>query len=582
MLKKLYIKDFAIVDHLEIQFDSGFQVLTGETGAGKSILVGALGLLCGDRGQSDLVRMGADKAVLEAEFRVLIDSEKKDLFEKLAVDIIDDMIIVRREINTKGVSRAFINDTPVNINSLSVLTELLVDLHGQHQHQRLIHPENHITYLDAYGKIQPIVENFQSIYKKFHDQKSLLEGLIEKRKTSYEKHDLFTFQVDELTNANLQDNELESLIAERKILENNEILFDVSGRVAELLYSTEDSASTRISEAINKLKSLVDVDPSFSDLIKNLESAQVSVEETGRHCESYGSNLEFNADRLEEIRKRESELEWLLKKYQVITITALIERHEEMKKDLNDLENFDENIEQLEKGLEDICDELRDISLVLSDKRQELAKNFEKELEQLLVSVGLQNATFKVSQTWHQTEDGIISVEDKKYALSITGLDQIEFNVGLNLGEPVRPLHKVASGGEVSRIMLGIKALLADSDEIPTLVFDEIDSGISGRFAQIVGRKMLDIANHHQLIVITHLPQIAAQGDSHYSVLKKEVEGRTVVFVKKLKSEERIADIAQLLGGTQVTSQAIENAKELLGMDDGHSVEHRIEENLNI
>jgi DNA repair protein RecN (Recombination protein N) len=582
MLKKLFIKDFAIVDHLEIGFDSGFQVLTGETGAGKSILVGALGLLCGDRGQSDLVRMGADKAVLEAEFRVLIDSDKKDLFEKLGVDIIDDMIIIRREINTKGVSRAFINDTPVNINSLSVLTEFLVDLHGQHQHQRLIHPENHITYLDAYGKIQPIVENFQSINKKFHDQKSLLEGLIEKRKTSYKKHDLFTFQVDELTNANLHDSELESLIAERKILENNEVLFDVSGKVAELLYSTEDSASTRISQAINKLKSLVDVDPSFSELIKNLESAQVSVEETGRHCESYGSNLEFNADRLEEIRKREAELEWLLKKYQVTTISALIEHHEEMKKDLDDLENFDENIEQLEKDLEGIRDELRDISLVLSDKRQELAKNFEKELEQLLISVGLQNATFKVSQTWHQTEDGIISVEDKKYALSITGLDQIEFNVGLNLGEPVRPLHKVASGGEVSRIMLGIKALLADSDEIPTLVFDEIDSGISGRFAQIVGRKMLDIANHHQLIVITHLPQIAAQGDSHYSVLKKEVEGRTVVFVKKLKSEERITDIAKLLGGTHVTPQAIENAKELLGMDNEHSVEHRIEENLKI
>jgi DNA repair protein RecN (Recombination protein N) len=582
MLKKLYIKDFAIVDHLEIEFDSGFQVLTGETGAGKSILVGALGLLCGDRGQSDLVRSGATKAILEAEFRVRIDSEKRSLLEKLAVDVIEDIIIIRREINSKGVSRAFINDTPVNINSLSVLTEILLDLHGQHQHQRLIHPENHITYLDAYGKIQSKLDTFQTKYKKFLDQKSLLEGLIEKRKTSYEKHDLYTFQVDELTNANLQADELESLIAERKILENNEVLFDVSGKVAELLYSTDNSASTRISEAINKLKSLVDVDPSFTELIKNLESAQVSVEETGRHCESYGSKLEFNADRLEEIRNRESELEWLMKKYQVTSVSALIERHDEMKKDLDDLENFDEKIDQLEKNLEECRDELREISLLLSDKRKELAQKFEKELEQLLVSVGLQNATFRVGQTWQQTEDGLVSIDGKKYSLSMMGLDQIEFNVGLNIGEPVRPLHKVASGGEVSRIMLGIKALLAESDEIPTLVFDEIDSGISGRFAQIVGRKMLDIANHHQLIVITHLPQIAAQGDSHYSVLKKEIEGRTVVFVKKLKKEERINDIAQLLGGSEITPQAIENAKELLGIKESLSVASQIEENLKI
>jgi DNA repair protein RecN (Recombination protein N) len=582
MLKKLYIKDFAIVDQLEIEFDAGFQVLTGETGAGKSILVGALGLLCGERGQSDLVRSGADKAILEAEFSVLIDEEKKALFDKLAVDVIENMIIVRREINAKGISRAFINDTPVNINSLSVLTELLIDLHGQHQHQRLIHPENHISYLDAYGKIQSTVEDFQSKYKKYHNQKNLLENLIEKRKSSYEKHDLFTFQVEELKKANLENGELESLVAERRILENNELLFDVSDKVAALLYSTEDSASNRISAAINKLKSLADIDPSFSELIKNLESAQVSVEETGRHCESYGSSLDFNADRLEEIRNRESELEWLLKKYQVSNISGLIERHEEMQKDLDDLENFDEKIEELEKNLTENRDELKDIALMLSDKRQKLAKKFERELEQLLVSVGLQNATFKVNQTWHQTEDGIILINGKKYALLENGLDQIEFNVGLNVGEPVRPLHKVASGGEVSRIMLSIKTLLADSDAISTLVFDEIDSGISGRFAQIVGRKMLDIANHHQLIVITHLPQIAAQGESHYSVLKKEIEGRTLVFVKKLQKDERVTDIAKLLGGEQVTARAIENAKELLGINYDYTEKKIIEENLNI
>lgn len=582
MLKKLYIKDFAIVDHLEIDFESGFQVLTGETGAGKSILVGALRLLCGERGQSDLVRSGSDKAILEAEFKFPIDSKKRSILEELAVELISDVIIVRREINTKGISRAFINDTPVNMNAIGTITELLIDLHGQHQHQRLIHPENHISYLDAFGKIQPILEKYKSAYKEYHSQKNLLEGLIEKRKKSYETHDLYTFQVNELTKANLKEEELELLISERKILENNEALFDVSSKVATLLYSAEDSASRIISEAINKLKSLTEIDPSFIELIKNLESAQVSVEETGRHCESYGSNLEFNADRLEEIRSRESELAWLLKKYQVSNLLALITRLEEMKKNLDEIENFDEKIDKLEKNLEEIRKKLQEISLVLSEKRQELGKNFEKELESLLISVGLQNASFKVKHSWQEKEGGIVSVNGKTYELSENGMDQIEFNVGLNVGEPTRPLHKVASGGEVSRIMLCIKTLLADSDDIATLVFDEIDSGISGRLAQIVGKKMLEIAKHHQLIVITHLPQIAAQGDSHFSVAKNEVEGRTIVSVEKLKADERILDIAKLLGGEQVTPQAIANARELLHVNIDLPPDHKIEKNMKI
>jgi len=582
MLRKLIIKDFAIVDQLEIEFDYGFQVVTGETGAGKSILVGALGLLCGERGQSDLVRSGAEKAILEAEFKFSTDNKKTALLDKLAIDSIGDIIIIRREISVKGVSRAFINDTPVNLNVLSTLTELLIDLHGQHQHQRLIHPENHISYLDNYGKMQPDLEIYRSKFKEYHSQKNQLGRLVEERKTSYEKHDLYTFQVEELAKANLKEEELEILIAERKILENNEVLFDVSNKVAMILYSAEDSGSNRISSAINQLKSLVDVDPSFIELIKSLESAQVSVEETGRHCESYGSNLEFNPDRLEEIRNRESELEWLLKKYQVSDILALIKRHQEMKKNLDELENFDEKIEELENNLEEIRKELQKISLDLSQKRQDYGKRFEKDLEILLNSVGLQNATFRVNQSWQEKAGGIVSVSNKSFDLSENGLDKIVFSVGLNLGEPTRPLHKVASGGEVSRIMLCIKALLADSDDIATLVFDEIDSGISGRFAQIVGKKMLEIAKHHQLIVITHLPQIAAQGESQYLVSKKEDGRRTSVSVQKLTIDERITDIAKLLGGEQVTPQAIANARELLHLNSDIPLENKSEEILKI
>jgi DNA repair protein RecN (Recombination protein N) len=568
MLKRLYIKDFTIVDELEVEFSSGFQVLTGETGAGKSILVGALGLLCGERGQTDLVRAGAKKAILEAEFQLPHAEKKQLLLSKFEVDTFDDILIIRREISEKGISRAFINDSPVNINTLTAVTGFLIDLHGQHQHQRLIHPENHMAYLDAFGNILPLRDEYKIAHQNYSEQKKIILNFIEKRKSSYEKHDLYTFQVAELNKVNLQEGELAALISERRILENTEALHDITDQVSTILYSDENSVSNKVAEAINRLKPMAEIDPSFLELITNLKSAQVSVEETGRYCETYRSNLEFNPGRLEEIQKRESELDWLLKKYQIKTIEDLIKRCNEMKKELDEIENYDEKIETLEKNLEESRKKLQSIALDLSEKRKNYSKKFGMALESLLASVGLNNARFEVKIDYQESESGIICFDGKKYDLTEDGLDRVEFVVGLNVGEPSRPLHKVASGGEVSRIMLSIKTLIADTDDIDTLVFDEIDSGISGRFAQIVGRKMQEIAQHHQLVVITHLPQIAAQGDVHYAVIKKEIEGRARVDVQRLNKEERVLDIARLLGGEKLTSQAIANARQLLEQND--------------
>lgn len=564
MLKRLYIKDFAIVDQLEIEFESGFQVLTGETGAGKSILVGAIALICGERGQSDLVRSGGDKAILEAEFELSNENEKSNLLAELGVESLGQTLIIRREINSKGISRAFINDSPVNINALGLLTSDLIDLHGQHQHQKLIHPENHIHYLDAYGKIYPLLDKYRQIYQTFLDQQNLYASLTEKRKSGYEKHDLYSFQIKELENARLVDGELETLTAEKKILENNELLFEISQTVGSMLYSDESSASNNVSKALDKLRSLAEIDPSFEELLKNVESAMLTVEEAGRHCQSYATGLEFNQGRLEEIRNRETEIEWLLKKYQVTSVSELLVRQKEMKNELSDFENFDERIENLEKEIEQSREKLKKITLDLSESRKEIATNFEKELIPLLKSVGLNHARFQVDFHWQESDDGIITVEGIKYDLTSSGIDQVIFSIGLNIGEPVRPLHKVASGGEVSRIMLGLKTLLADTDQIDTLIFDEIDSGISGRFAEIVGKKMREIAQHHQLLVITHLPQISAQAHSHYAVLKEEEAGRTKVFVNKLDGEDRVLEISKLLGGEEMTPQAIANARELI------------------
>lgn len=386
MLKRLYIKDFTIVDELEVEFSSGFQVLTGETGAGKSILVGALGLLCGERGQTDLVRAGAKKAILEAEFQLPHAEKKQLLLSKFEVDTFDDILIIRREISEKGISRAFINDSPVNINTLTAVTGFLIDLHGQHQHQRLIHPENHMVYLDAFGNILPLRDEYKIAHQNYSEQKKIIFNFIEKRKRSYEKHDLYTFQVAELNKVNLQEGELAALISERRILENTEALHDITDQVSTILYSDENSVSNKVAEAINRLKPMAEIDPSFLELITNLKSAQVSVEETGRYCETYRSNLEFNPGRLEEIQKRESELDWLLKKYQIKTIEDLIKRRNEMKKELDEIENFDEKIETLEKNLEESRKKLQSIALDLSEKRKNYGKKFGMALESLLAS----------------------------------------------------------------------------------------------------------------------------------------------------------------------------------------------------
>jgi len=564
MLSRLYIKDFAIVDELEIQFETGFQVITGETGAGKSILVGALGLLCGERGNTDMVRSGSTKAVLEAEFRTEQSVELKDKLSRLNISDMETMVLIRREISNKGVSRAFVNDTPVNLTDLAAISSILIDLHGQHQHQRLIHPEYHIYYLDAFSRNKPLLEKYQQVYKNYFSAREELNDLITLRKSSFEKHDLYQYQIDELIRANLEENELERLVEERRIMENSEQLFELSKAVSDLLYSDENSLNKNISQIIGTLRKISSIDKQFNELVQGLESARVTIEETGRFCEHYSSILEFDPQRLETIRNRETELNWLLKKYQVESARDLIRLRDELARQLSLLENYDERIYSLQQKVEKIRIELQVLALEMSVLRKKSAKQFEQQLEDLFDSVGLKKARFQVNLSWQEDEHGVVLEKGKKYAIHPLGLDLIEFYVGMNVGEPVRPLHKVASGGEISRIMLCLKTILADMDEISTLVFDEIDSGISGRYAQIVGKQMQDIARRHQLIVITHLPQIAAQGASHFSVSKTESNGRTAVEVRKLNLEQRIQDIARLLGGEHLTPQAIANAKVLL------------------
>jgi DNA repair protein RecN (Recombination protein N) len=568
MLEKLYIKDFAIVDELAIEFSSGFQVITGETGAGKSILIGALALICGERGFSDLIRSDKNKSVIEVEFTRSKNPAVIRLLENWNISQFEEKLILRRELNVKGASRSFINDTPVSLSNLSELSGYLIDLHGQHQHQRLLYPENHIAYLDAYGGLLSELQRYRALFQSYQNKTKELEILQQTQLEKKEKEDLYRFQIDELEQANLEADELKNLRSEQKILENSELLFETTKGIGETLYSSSDSALNQLTEALNKLKKLSTIDTEFSSLITNLESARIAVEDTGMYCETYGEKLNFDPERLHEIRERESQIEWLLKKYNRQTVKELIEYVQTIKKQVDHINTDQDRISRLNIEIEEDLQNLQQRALDLSSMRHESANKFTVELSKLLDTVGLKNANFKININRREDKSESMKYADKQYILDHNGMDIIEFMIGINPGEPSRPLHKIASGGEVSRIMLCLKALLAATDKIPTLVFDEIDNGISGRLAQIVGKRMRILGQAHQLIVISHLPQIAAQGTTHYSVRKEETNGRVNVYVDKLSDQDRIHDIAKLLGGEKITEQTIANARELLQVAD--------------
>jgi len=564
MLQRLYIKDFAIVDELEIIFDSGFQVITGETGAGKSILVGAIGFLCGERGNTEIIRAGAQKAIMEGEFVFENSNIPDKILNSFEIEPSENHLILRREINDRGISRAFVNDSPVKISALATISDYLIDLHGQHQHQSLLRPETHIEYLDAFGQLSPVLLKYKQALAKYQQDIQKLNELKKYYDLLREKQDLFKFQIDELDKARLSSGEYNDLEQERKILENSELLFEKARSVADNLYNSDESVLKNVATATANLKQIAAIDGSFNMLLKNLEAARVTIEEIGLECEQYRTKLEFDPGRLEDIHNRLAELDWLIKKYHVNSVNDLLHQYGELKRQIVSLENFQSDIEELNLNIKRDTNELQLIAVYLSDQRKKAASVFQTEMNTALHSVGLQNSRFEINFNYQESEKGEVEINEKKCLLNETGVDLVEFQVGLNIGEPVKPLHKVASGGEVSRIMLCIKSLLADSDKIDTLVFDEIDSGISGKFAQIVGKRMRQMSQKHQLIVITHLPQIAAQGTRHYSVNKFETNGRTCVEVIELNEDQRIEDIAKLLGGENITPGSIANARELL------------------
>ncbi|ACF42996.1 DNA repair protein RecN [Pelodictyon phaeoclathratiforme] len=562
MLVSLYIRNFALIQELTVSFNPGLTIITGETGAGKSILVGALSLVLGERSSSDLVRSGTSKAVIEAILNDVHSEKIERLLHDANIETAQELIL-RRELSSTGQSRCFINDTPCTAAILKQTGEMLIDLHGQHDHQLLLHADTHESLLDDFAKTAQEVTAYKEARSALQEMQRGLETLKKEAAEIREKREIVTFQLNELNALDLKSGEEESIETEITLLENAETLFTLSASLSELLYDSEHSLYSAISEALHLLEKLATIDRRFDIHLEESRSAQSIVDELARFTRSYTANIDFNPVRLESLRERQLQLQRIGKKYGR-SLSGLIELKNELEAKSALEENLEEEVDRIRQQIARQKAELSRYADTLCRKRQDAAHRLELLIQKQLAELGIPHATFVVSMRHEENREGEITVDGKCYTAFAGGYDQIEFLISANPGEKPKPLVKVASGGEISRVMLALKSALAESAELPILIFDEIDTGISGRIAEAVGRSLKNLSRLHQIIAITHLPQIAAMADLHLSVQKSVQQERTITEVTVLDHESRLQAIAALISGKNISPSSLTLAAELV------------------
>ena len=561
MIKSLYIKDFALIDELDVQFERGLNVLTGQTGAGKSIIIGALNMILGERADTEVIRQGADKAISEATIEVGDNGWMKSFLEENAVDYSPELIL-RREIRQTG-SRAFINDTPVNISVLKQVGDQLVDLHGQHDHQLLLKDENHLGVIDRFDSVRPVLDAYQSEFKKMSELRKELRDLKKRERELMEKTELYQFQVKELEAADLNSDEEEELIAEMNLLDNAEDLDQKAAAIAEIGNGDEVSLMDMLNTIKLHLEDMARIEPEFETYLQEVTTARISIQETVQFAERYRARIEFNPQRLEKLRQRQAELKRLQKKY-ARSIPELIQYYNEIKTELNTAENFDLEIERIEKKISEQAEKLKEKAVALHEKRLAVGNQLSTEIVEALKNLGILNGQFEVSVEWLYSESGWIDLDGQPVDCQEHGCDDVRFFISTNKGEEPKPLAKIASGGEISRVMLSLKSILAKEHHLPVMIFDEIDNGISGNISEKVGREMRKLSEHCQIVAITHQPQIASQAHKHYRVEKIEQGERTITKIEPLSDEEHIREVASLMSGEEITESALNSARELI------------------
>ncbi len=565
MLQSLYVRDYALIEELEMEFGSGLNIITGATGAGKSILIGALSMILGERANTDVVRGDAKKAVVEGIFDDADTGRIRSVLEENAIET-DPLprVILRRRITERG-SRGFVNDTPATLDVMRAVAAELIDLHGQHEHQSLLHTETHLRLLDSFGGLGGLVEHYQKKRQRVADLVAEREQLANRERELRQQKELYEFQIEEIDEVDPQPGEEEELEAERRVLENAEQLYSSTRGLYEMLFEDENAVHDQLVVARNDLQDLARIDDAFEEQVDEIETAQIIVSELANFLQDYNAHIEFDPERLEAIRQRTTELEKLKRKYGG-TLEAVLEHRREIGEQYELAQDFEGNLERLDEEIREAQADLTDVALRLSDKRREVAARIEDAILDELATLGMPDSQFEVRFSRQEEPDGWIRPEDAdaRYRAFQKGVDQVEFFISTNVGVDPMPLAEVASGGEISRIMLALKTILAKSERLPILVFDEIDVGISGDMARRVGESMHALARYHQIITITHLPQIAALGDRHFKVEKIVEDGTTKTTLHRLDENEQATQVASLISGEDVTDAALKNARELM------------------
>jgi len=549
MLQKLSIRNYALIDALDIEFDQGLNIITGETGAGKSIILGALSLILGQRAESKYFYNQDKKCVIEGTF-LLRDEQLKSSFEANDIDFFKETLL-RREIAMDGKSRAFINDTPVNLTLLKQMGEQLIDIHSQHATQEINDADFQLLIVDSLADHAQLLKTYQSGFKQLKNDQQQLKELISKADEARSKQDYEQFLFNELEQATLKLGEQEDLELELEKLTHAESIKKNLLTALSLLSENEISAASLLKETALQLQSIEKFDPTISALYERLRSSIIEIKDIADETATVEANTMHNADRLAIIQQRLDLLYTLQQKHRVSDNTELLQIQQQLETSLNQLLNSDEQIEQFKKEIE-----LQ--SAVLLQQAAELSKNRKKAIQ--LVEM----ATAKTLQQVGMPSAKLVLTQVPLIDLNKDGADQIQLLFTANAGQAAAPVSKVASGGELSRLMLAIKSLLAKHTSLPTLIFDEIDTGISGETALKVGEVISNLGKNMQVISITHLPQIAAKGNSHYFVYKNEENDKTTTGIRKLQTEERVAVIAEMLSGKNPGASALQNAKELL------------------
>jgi DNA repair protein RecN (Recombination protein N) len=562
MLQEIRITNFAIIENLAIEFHSGLNVLTGETGAGKSIIIDALNLILGGRADTDTIRSGASTATVEACL-TLDDSKTLAMIADLGIEVENGQVIIKRIISNSDKNRTYLNNSNLTVAALSKIGDRLIDIHGQHDHQSLLHPETHVDLLDHYGTLLAVRDAFAEHYAAYQKKVQTLRQMQTHQGERLQRQDLLNFQISEIDKAALSVGEDDELKNEKNKLNHAEKLHQSVQNALDLLVDAEGSALELLGRVDRELQGLPEIDPSLETQAQRGQTAYLEAQELAEELRDYQKTIEFNPARLEEIEDRLAEINGLKRKYGN-DISTILEYRKTIGGELEALSMGEESMDTLKAEIQTQQKTLAGLAIELAKKRELAADQLKDDVEKELRDLSMKHVQFGVRFLYEPDAEGFTTYKNKKTRTHANGIGEIEFLFSPNPGEELRPLAKIASGGEISRVMLALKSILNEQDPVPVLVFDEVDSGISGGVAEKVGAKLKKIAKQKQILSITHLPQIAGMADSHYRVHKTVSGKRTRSTIIELDYEHRVEEIARMSGGEKITETTLKHAREMI------------------